>query len=150
MFEFWLVTAILLMIFEVVLGFTIVLFFSSLACFTVAGLMYFNFIALDSITVQFATFFLATTLWALILWKLLKRLVKKTPASDATATSIIGQEATITGSSLHLGKVGTVAWSGTTVKAKLVEDSAHHTLKEGTIVKIVAITDNIFIVREIN
>lgn len=150
MFEFWLVIAIILMILEVVLGFTIVLFFSGLACFTVAALIYFNYITPDSIITQFAAFFLATTAWALILWKPLKGMVRRIHTSDATATSIIGQEAIVINGPLHLGKIGNVTWSGTTVKAKMADDSAHSTLKEGTSVKVVAITDNIFIVREIS
>ncbi len=150
MFEFWLILAVLLMVLEVVLGFTVVLFFSGLACFTVAALIYFGYIELNSIVAQFAAFFLATTIWTIVLWKPFRTLVKKLYNSDATATNILGQEAIIANGPLRAGKIGLVAWSGTVVKAKLDTNSKHRTLEAGTTVIVIAIKDNIFIVKEIS
>lgn len=149
MFEFWLLFGGLSIILEVVLGFTVVLFFTGLACFTVAGLMHYNIIDNASIIDQFTVFFVATILWTTVLWKPFKTMMNRITTSNNSSISIIGQKAVVAEGKLQINKIGTVKWSGTLVKATLSAKSNYHTIDEGIEVQITEINNNVFTVIEL-
>jgi membrane protein implicated in regulation of membrane protease activity len=143
--EFWFLLGLVLIILEVVMGFTIVLFFTSLAAFTVGFISYEKFVVFESVYWQFAAFFALTVFWAILLWKPLKRL-KDRNAKNGEVKNFVGQAVEVIDADLTKNKTGNVKWSGTIVHAILHPEFREETLPVGTIAKIVDVRDKIFVV----
>lgn len=148
MFVFWLIIAVLLIVLEVALGFTIVLLFAGLAAFTVSIVMYFDGIGSSEVVSQFAVFFLATFLWAIVLWKPFKKLIKDMAHNPDQYKNIVGQDAVVADEKIVRGRGGTVSWSGTLVNALIDESSKRDEMLKDDIVVITEVRDNIFIIKE--
>lgn len=145
MFEFWLVLGFVLVILEVAMGFTLVLFFAGMGALTTALLLHYSYIGDDAVSTQVAVFFVATTLWAISSWKPFKHIVAKL-RSHNSYNNIAGQEVQIIDADLVKGETGNAKWSGTVVRVKLDDDSPSEVLTVGSIAKVKEIKDNIFIV----
>lgn len=93
---------------------------------------------------QFIVFFLATGIWAAILWKPLQKF--KTGRQEKKFNNIIGDTAVV-------GKVGLsdeggrVKWSGTTMNAQLAKEAAGQSLAPGAKVIITDIEGTTLIVK---
>ncbi|MBA8667195.1 NfeD family protein [Holosporaceae bacterium 'Namur'] len=141
--EFWFLLTGIFVVLEVVLGFTIVCLFAALSCFTVGIMVTFS-LAPNTIQ-QLAYFFGFTFLWTILAYKPLVNLVKKAPKDSYN--NIIGGIAEVTEKNLIAGKIGAVKWSGTIFKAMLAIDAEEKEISVGKNVTIVAVKENIFIVK---
>ena len=142
--QFWFLIGIILMVLEVALGMTIVLFFASLSAFTIGFFIYTGKLDPANLIAQGILFLAFTLVWAALLWKRLKNFRDSKSNSDEYK-NIIGQSAVILGD-LHKGKMGSVKWSGTTVKAEIDPNSKHHLLAKNEEVTVISVKNNIFIV----
>lgn len=118
--------------------------FAGLAAIIVGGLISIGAISQDNITIQFSWFFGFTALWAIILWKPMKRLRYNT--SDKEYKNIIGNTATVKNTPLTKQKTGKVEWSGTIVKARIAGNSKTDSIPVDEDVKIMEIKDGNFLV----
>lgn len=141
--EIWFLIGIILMILEVALGMTVVLFFCSLSAFTLGFFLYFGKVDPENFIGQGIIFLVFTFAWAALLWKQLKNF--RDSKNKDEYVNIIGQSAVII-SDIHKGKTGTVRWSGTTINAEIDPNSKHHLLAKGDEVTVVKVVNNIFIV----
>lgn len=93
------------------------------------------------------TWFLAfTAVWAVLLWKPMKRW-RMPSAKSGTYSNIVGDRATVGAEGLRKGEQGQVTWSGTVMNAELADDAAVQSVPAGEIVKIVAVQGNTFFVK---
>lgn len=148
MFVFWLILAVLLIILEVSLGFTIVLFFSGLAAFSVSILLYMNVISSQEVISQFAVFFVATAFWGVILWKPLKKIVKDISRNPDQYKNIIGEDCIVEDVKITRDRPGTVKWSGTLVRASIDQSNKRDEVFKDDVLVITNIVDNIFIIKD--
>lgn len=121
--NFWLILGVILIVSELAVIQGMGLLFAGIAGITVGSLIIFNIIDAAN-NLQIIVYFLAATiLWAMILWKPLKKLINKNSANRYN--DIVNTEATIDDESgLKKGKTGNVKWSGTRMRAKIIEASS--------------------------
>ena len=122
----WVVVAVVFIIIEVSVP-GIGGLFSGVAALTLGALLIFEVIHPETFVAQLAWFFGLTILWAAVLWKPLKRMMK--PPGEAYS-DIIGTHAKVE-NRLEKGKLGTVKWSGTTMRSRIVETSELDFIDEG-------------------
>ena len=115
----WVVAAVVFIIIEVSIP-GIGGLFSGVAALSLGTLLIFDIIAPETFIAQLAWFFGLTIFWAVVLWKPLKKMMK--PSGEAYS-DIIGSPAKVV-SRMEKGKLGTVKWSGTTVRSRIIETSA--------------------------
>ncbi len=116
---FWLVFAVVLVIIEVStpgIGFL----FSAIAALALGSLMSLELLNPGSFYLEIAYFFGLTTLFAIILWKPMKKFVQ--PKEDSYE-GIIGTSATVINKPIVKIKTGQIKWSGTFMQATLKPDS---------------------------
>lgn len=145
----WISTGLTLMFFEIVMGFPIIMFISGLSAFTTALMLWILSSVNGSVTYQIIIFLAGIPLWALVLWHPLKRALKKNKKGE-NFSNIIGQIALVDNPGLSKKQIGSVIWSGTIVRARLVENDINDNVSSGKSVRIVEVKDNIFIVRSID
>lgn len=88
------------------------------------------------------TWFLGfTALWAVLLWRPLKRWRMPSPHSG-TYHNIVGDQATVAGEGLSAGRTGQVNWSGTVMNAVLSADAGVESVPPGAPVRIMAVQGN--------
>lgn len=136
----WLMAGAVLVAVEILFITGMGFLFAGLAAFTVGTAIAMEWLPADATAAQAATFLLMTALWAVILWKPLKKWLKT--GTDEAYSNIIGNSATVESPGLEKGKTGTVRWSGTLMKAQIDHGCAHHTLAPGTEVRITAVKGN--------
>lgn len=141
----WMAFGILLLFLELSSIPGIGLFFAGLAAICVGGLIAFEYLLPQKYILQFVWFFVLTIGWAVVLWVPMKRLRYKT--SDKDYQNITGSFATVKKAPLVKGKSGKVSWSGTTMKARIVNDSDVDEIPVGTEVEIVEVKGNTLIVK---
>ncbi|MFQ5483502.1 MAG: NfeD family protein, partial [Nitrospinaceae bacterium] len=110
----WLFFGVLLIFLEVFLMPGMGMIFAGLGAVTVGGILLTGWI--DSASSQFILFFLATGVWAILLWKPLKKFIE---GKDSGFDDMIGGTAVVYGAALENGKTGQVKWSGTIMKCNL-------------------------------
>mgnify|MGYP001190628559 CR=1 FL=1 len=109
--------------------------FAGMGAITTGGLLSFGMIDSTNTEIeQLAVFFASTCVWTAILWPILRNKNKGDDLDDFI--NIKGQEAVITEGAIHKGKVGKIAWSGTTMKAKLSNDCPLDSIEDGETVII--------------
>ena len=114
----WVVLAVIFIIIEVSIP-GIGGLFSGVAALTLGALLIFEVIHPETFVAQLAWFFGLTILSAAVLWVPLKKMMK--PSAEAYS-DIIGTHAKVE-NRLEKGKLGTVKWSGTTMRSRIVETS---------------------------
>lgn len=100
-------------------------------------------LAHQAVVMQFAAFFINSSLLAVLLWKKVKQF-RAAPGKAGEYHNIIGDDATTVGALTH-GHKGEVRWSGTLMRAEL--EAGHDTVPDGTDVIITAINGNVLTVR---
>ena len=140
----WLLIGILLIIVEVIglpgIGFI----FASLGAITLGGLMVSDIVVVEGLLDQVAYFLFFTIVWAVILWKPLKRSLKN--PSDDTYQNIVGSYGETTYGALKVGKVGYIKWSGTRIRARIRPESDTKIIKERETVFVHGQSDGILFV----
>lgn len=104
--------------------------FAGIAALMVGGAIELGFIANDNTVLQFALFFLITTVSALLLWKKLKQI------RGPSYSNMIGTEAEVIAGGLSGTLEGQVKWSGTTMRARLADETVIDVMPAGTFVVI--------------
>jgi membrane protein implicated in regulation of membrane protease activity len=115
--------------------------FAGIAALLVGGAVELGAIANDNTVLQFALFFLTTSVSAALLWKKLKHVRKH------NYSNIVGDEATVVGFGLSGTREGQVKWSGTLMRARLDDETIIDVLPSGTFVIITKIEGNLLHVK---
>jgi len=131
----WLIVGALAIIFEFFAAPGLGVVFAGIGALTTGALLQLSLI--ESPAEQWITFAAATGCWALLLWKQLKRAVKRS-ANNSGQSHIIGTEAIVAKGGVTKTS-GAAKWSGTHMSAKLVHSSKISELKEGQIAEVVAL-----------
>ena len=103
----WLEFGVALVLFEIFLG-GIGIFFVGLGAITTGFFIIWNITTEDNLVQQFIIFFIASAVWALLLWKAFKNI----KSLQNNYSNIIGDEAIIESASLTKDKIGKVKWAG--------------------------------------
>ncbi len=140
----WLLAGLLLLIIEVMGAPGAGLLFAGLGALIVGAALHLQLLGLADYVAQFILFFAATVLWALLLWKPLKRF--RTGQNNQHYSNIIGDTAYV-GSQGLTRQGGEVTWSGTIMKARLAKDSMADRLEAGAPVTIVEVAGATLTVR---
>ena len=142
---FWFAFGVLLIVLEVMLIPGIGSIFAGLGAITVGGFL----LAggwIDTTSSQFIVFFLSTGVWAVLLWKPLKKFVG---GEDSGFDDMIGGTAIVYGDALGCGRTGQVKWSGTIMKCNLYsETDGLQTIEPGSEVTIKEVSKGILIVEK--
>jgi membrane protein implicated in regulation of membrane protease activity len=113
-----------------------IFFFAGLSALCTGGLIASGVLEESEVLLQGAVFFGFTILWAVLLWKPLKKW-RTTPSSGQEYSNIVGSNAVVIGEGFAMGEVGDVEWSGTHMKAKLIE--GNDAVSAGDRVEIIAV-----------
>ncbi len=112
--------------------------FAGLGAITVGAILLIGLI--DSVLMQWTSFFIISTLWTIILWK---PLMKSHSTPGTGYSDMVGETAVVGATGLSKGKVGDVHWSGAIMNARLVEESWVDKVDSGSEVTIVKISGGI-------
>ena len=104
--------------------------FAGIAALLVGGAVEIGLIAPENLLLEFALFFLFTSVSALLLWKKLKKI------RGPVYSNMVGTQAEVIGGGLAGTREGQVKWSGTIMRARLAEDVIIDVLPSGTFVTI--------------
>lgn len=137
----WYIVAVILLFTEMVTGGLILglLFLGIGALVTGTWILYSS--AEVSMVTQLAVFFTTSIVIAALLWRPLKRFRNR--FSDKPYVNMVGNTAKVVDKPLKKGGVGTVRWSGTFMRARIVSGLAVRQLAPGTTVKIVEVKGNV-------
>ncbi|MBI4829093.1 MAG: hypothetical protein HY804_09865 [Nitrospinae bacterium] len=100
-----------------------------------------------SVYLQFALFFIFTSVWAALLWKPLMRL-RQTPG--AGYNDMVGRRVTVGPERLAKGAAGQVLWSGSTLTARLSENAPTPRAEPGAEMIITAVNAGVVEVDFVN
>jgi len=114
--------------------------FAGIAALIVGGLVEFGVLAVDETLLQFVLFFLMSITSAIVLWSKLKS------SRSPSYSNIIGTEATVAAGGLVGNKEGQVQWSGTLMRAQLIENDGMLIVAEGAAVVIQRVEGNLVFV----
>lgn len=104
--------------------------FAGIAALLVGGAVEIGLIAPENLLLQFALFFLFTSVSAMLLWKKLKKI------RGPVYSNMVGTEAEVIGGGLAGTREGQVKWSGTIMRARLADEVVMDVLPSGTFVTI--------------
>jgi membrane protein implicated in regulation of membrane protease activity len=141
----WLAAGALIIAFEAMTAPGLGLFLGGLGALCTALLIKGGVVGPESTGAQFAWCFGITVVWALLLWKPLKKFRmqrKSRGGAEVKTNNLIGEIVTVAKGGLKPGAVGQVIWSGTLMNAEL-ESSHTQDVPEGAKVHIHAISGNI-------
>ena len=105
-------------------------FFAGIAALLVGGAIEIGLIAPENLLLQFALFFLFTSVSALLLWNKLKQI------RGPIYSNMVGTQAEVIGGGLAGTREGQVKWSGTIMRARLADEVVIDVLPAGTFVTI--------------
>jgi membrane protein implicated in regulation of membrane protease activity len=134
----WLGAGVLLLLIEAIGLPGTGLMFAGLGALTTGSLLYASFLTEDQQLWQWTLFFIASALWAAILWKPLQQL-RVGKKGRKGFSNMIGDTAYV-GSNGVTRSGGEVTWSGTIMNARLCESASVDRLDAGSSVTIVAVT----------
>jgi membrane protein implicated in regulation of membrane protease activity len=141
----WLIIGIAAMLVEILAIIPgIGVLFMGLAALSVSILVATEMGADLSLVGQSAWFFGLTVVFAVVLWKPLKRW-RISSAKGETYNNMVGDKAVVVENPLQQGVMGKVRWSGTVMNAKLHQDAVTATVD--ATVEIVAVEGNTLIVK---
>ncbi len=141
----WLIAGIAFLAAEA-LGVTgIGMLFSGLGAIVVGTLLNLGIIAPEATIAQFTLFFVATAVWAAVLWKPMQkfRLRKNTH----NYSNMIGDTAYAGSAGIAKGKTGEATWSGTIMKAELDKHAHTDHVEGGKAVIITGVSGTTLIVK---
>jgi len=138
----WLIAGVILAVAEVHFA-GVGLLFAGLGAIVTGTALYSGMVAEEAQVSQWLVFFVATAVWALLLWKPLQKYRRPSPGYD----NIVGETAYVGNQGLLKRSGGEVTWSGTIMKAKLAKDVLAEKLKAGSQVTIVGIKGATLVVK---
>jgi membrane protein implicated in regulation of membrane protease activity len=104
------------------------LLFAGLAAVTLGGLLTFHVIDAPVFSNQIVFFLALTVMWTLALWRPLKNYLR---SSTGIFDMYAGTSAEVKKGDLTKDKTGMVRWSGSDMRARIVEGSDQTVIKEG-------------------
>jgi membrane protein implicated in regulation of membrane protease activity len=131
----WLILGVLLLIAEVAGAPGAGLLFAGLAAIVTSIFIHVGMVPPDGFVTQLIIFFIATAVWALLLWKPLKKF--NASRGHGGYSNIIGDTAYVGSNGLTKRGGGEVTWSGTIMQARLSPDAGIDRLEAGSQVTIV-------------
>ena len=140
----WLILGLALLVLEVAGAPGAGLLFAGLAAIVTSIAVHIGVVPPDGYVTQLIIFFVATAVWALLLWKPLKKF--NAGRKDGGYSNIIGETAYVGSSGLSKAG-GEVTWSGTIMKAQLARDVQAERLEAGSQVTIVEVSGAMLTVR---
>lgn len=143
---YWFIACILFFLLEALGATGIGFLFAALGAFCTGILLQAGLIAEDQYLTQGAAFFMLTALWALILWRPLKRM--RLSKSAPNHHDIVGRHAIVSDEGLAKGSTGHARWSGTIMRARLAEDAVMDMAAGGQELKIVAVDGSTLVLAE--
>lgn len=143
----WMIAGALFIVLEAFMIPGIGFLFAGLGAITVGLITATGLVQFDHLIPQMAWFFAATTFWAVVLWKPLKRF---RIGKNESYKNIIGDQAIVVGKPLEAGKTGEVKWSGTTMSARIVDGDISTAIPVGNEVEIVKLSGNLLLVKTIH
>lgn len=135
----WLIAGVAFLIIEAIGINGFGMFFAGLGALFVGMVINFDLIAEDNLLEQLVVFGLSTTIWAISLWKPIK---KWHNGKKSSYNNMIGETAIVAEGGISKQNGGSVKWSGTIMKAKLHDSEDSQDLPEGTQVIIKEIAGN--------
>ncbi|MFO0388095.1 MAG: NfeD family protein [Alphaproteobacteria bacterium] len=140
----WLIAGVLFFALEAIGISGVGLLFAGFGATTVGSLVYYGVLSQGHLINQFVIFFIATALWAVLLWKPLQKFRLRSPAQGYN--NMIGETAYVGASGID-EKGGEVTWSGTIMKAQIANGSSAKRLEAGSQVTIVDIVGTTLMVK---
>lgn len=116
----WMVFAVVLFLLEVLALPGIGFLFGGLGALTLGGLMAYQVLVPESVTLQIAYFFGFTCLWAAVLWVPFRKW--SATRKRGGYNNILGSRALVVERPILPGQQGKVKWSGTVMNAELHKD----------------------------
>jgi membrane protein implicated in regulation of membrane protease activity len=141
---FWLILGTVFIIIEVSAIPGIGFLFAGLSAISLGGLITFGYINASTLADQIAYFFFITAIWWGVLWKPMKKLNRNKNGDYKNLSD--AQGVVVEENGLMAGKVGSVKWSGTVMRARISPDSAHLKIEKGATVWIHEQKDGILLV----
>lgn len=139
----WLLTGVLFLLLEA-FGFPGTgLMFAGFGALTTGTLIYFKLLGEDATIWQLICFFIASAVWAALLWKPLQ---KWRSSKQGGYQNMVGDTA-YAGSNGITRSNGEATWSGTIMKARLADDAGVDQLDAGSLATIVAVKGTTLIVK---
>ncbi len=140
----WLIAGAILILLELTVIQGIGFLFAGLGALCVGGMLIAGLIA--ELSDQFIWFFIFTAIWALVLWKPLKRFIE---GKDSGFDDMVGSTAIVINQPLEKGKLGEVKWSGAIMKCEYDnEGRGKDVIAPGAEVVIAGISKGVLIVKE--
>ena len=140
----WAFSGIALILIDLKLAQTIVLFLLGLGAITVA--IVFTFHPLETLTEQAKTFLFSSIFWTLVLWRPLQKYKYN---NSETFHNVKGRTVTLQDTELVPGARGKAKWSGTIVDVKLA-DGIEQTVPSGSELIVEHVEGTLFIVHPAN
>jgi membrane protein implicated in regulation of membrane protease activity len=141
----WLIVGAVLVVAEAFIAPGVGLLFAGVGAILAGLFIGLGLIPGGNLVLQFAVFFAFTALTAGLLWKKLKQFRQ----GKETYSNIVGDTATVEGAALKKGVDGKIKWSGTSLKARLIENSAVPQVSGGTEVIIEELRGNVALCRPV-
>jgi membrane protein implicated in regulation of membrane protease activity len=135
----WLIAGVAFLIIEAIGINGFGMFFAGLGALFVGMVINFDLITEDNLLQQLVVFGLSTTIWAISLWKPIK---KWHNGKKSSYNNMIGETATVADGGIFKQNGGAVKWSGTIMKAQIADDDAAENIAEGEKVIIKEIAGN--------
>jgi len=142
---FWLALGALLIFLEAMAVPGVGFLFAGLSAVTIGGLVTFGVLDGAEMVVQSALFLALTFVWAGILWIPFKNFQNKKKQNNFE--NIIGDSAVVLSDYLDKNEIGSVRWSGTSMRAIVDDSSESESIAKGARVEIVEIDGNLLKVK---
>jgi len=144
--ETWLIIGVVSIMMEVMILPGIGFLFVGLAAILLGGILLLDFLLQPSLAEQIAYFLFFTAVWWIVLWRPLKRSIRKR-AGGETYENLIGTTGVVDDErDLTQGKVGHIKWSGAKMRARIVPASETKRITNGSTVTIHGQKDGILLV----
>lgn len=128
----WILVGVVLILLEVIVMPGIGLITAGLGAITLAALIIFNLIDGSDFLANVACFFFFTIVWWVIIWRPIKRSMRRSKDNADSYDNIIGTYGIVDDvNGLVQGKIGHVKWSGARMRARIRPESSATEIKNG-------------------
>lgn len=139
----WLLVGAMLVVAEAFVAPGVGLLFAGIGAIIAGLLIGFGLLPADNLVLQFAVFFAFTAATAALLWKKIKGFRQ----GKETYSNIVGDGAVVESDALKKGMDGKIKWSGTMMKARLIENAVVPQISKGAEVIIEELRGNVALCR---
>ncbi len=144
--HYWYIASMALLLSEALLVPGVGFLFAAVAALCMGALVQLGMIASGDMVAQGTAFFFLTAIWAVVLWKPLKKF--RMQGSNSKHHDMVGRMAIVDVGGVEKGRNGRARWSGTIMSARLAADSKLGVVAEGTELKIVDVRGSTLILAE--